>query len=253
MCVVHVHYRTEATSFSLCEIALVLGLVYASPGHVVAARLVGGLPGAGGPPAAALAQGRLQPRALRPRDVRGDPHLPVAARVARSALTDRLGARRSPPPWRRWRSARSPCRSPSAPARADGPAGSSAGSSASASSPPSAAAIAGPGRRRRAQRRERRRLAPRPRGRRRLRSPTARTLGCARTTAASSSSTTSRGPSVPSSTPGRSTSCCSASSASSSEPTRSSWCSARRTHPTLALTLHDGAVDQVVGERRPTP
>jgi diguanylate cyclase (GGDEF)-like protein len=43
MCVVHVHYRTEATSFSLCEIALVLGLVYASPGHVVAARLIGGL------------------------------------------------------------------------------------------------------------------------------------------------------------------------------------------------------------------
>ena len=43
VCVVHVHYRTEATSFSLCEIALVLGLVYASPGQVVAARLIGGL------------------------------------------------------------------------------------------------------------------------------------------------------------------------------------------------------------------
>jgi diguanylate cyclase (GGDEF)-like protein len=43
MCVVHVHLRTEATSFSLSEIALVVGLVYASPGQVLTARLVGGL------------------------------------------------------------------------------------------------------------------------------------------------------------------------------------------------------------------
>ena len=43
MCVVHVHLRTEATSFSLSEIALVLGLVYASPAQVLTARLVGGL------------------------------------------------------------------------------------------------------------------------------------------------------------------------------------------------------------------
>jgi diguanylate cyclase (GGDEF)-like protein len=43
ICVVHVHLSTEATSFSLSEIALVLGLVYASPGQVVAARLIGGV------------------------------------------------------------------------------------------------------------------------------------------------------------------------------------------------------------------
>ena len=43
MCVVHVHLRTEATSFSMSEIALVLGLVYASPGQLLVARLVGGV------------------------------------------------------------------------------------------------------------------------------------------------------------------------------------------------------------------
>src|SRR5262245_53926603 len=42
MCVIHVHFRTEATSFSLSEIGLVLGLVYASPSQLVAAHVAGG-------------------------------------------------------------------------------------------------------------------------------------------------------------------------------------------------------------------
>jgi len=43
MSVIHVYVRAEASSFSLSEVALVLGLVYATPGELVLARLLGGL------------------------------------------------------------------------------------------------------------------------------------------------------------------------------------------------------------------
>ena len=43
MAVIHVQFRSEASSFSLSEVVLVLGLVYATPGELVLARLLGGL------------------------------------------------------------------------------------------------------------------------------------------------------------------------------------------------------------------